>query len=131
MTTMNSYQQEVMRTAATSKDVDLQTCILGLGLTGEAGEAADLIKKAIGHGHGLDRAKLAKELGDVLWYVAALADIIGYPLELIAELNVEKLRARYPNGFSTEASKARVDVSLSASLAHMNPLIGMVEQKRF
>lgn len=81
-----------------------------LGLTGEAGEVADLLKKGIGHGHGVDASKVCKELGDVLWYVAALAQAHGLSLEEVAQANVEKLRARYPQGFSTEASKARVDV---------------------
>jgi len=79
--------------------------IWSLGLTGEAGEFADMMKKHHGHGHDLDRVKAAKELGDVLWYVAVLADSLGFNLDTIAQLNVEKLKARYKNGFTVEESK--------------------------
>lgn len=106
---LNEYQIEVGRTAATSKDPKLQACVLGLGIAGEAGETADLVKKHIGHGHPLDLDKLKKEIGDVLWYAAALAAHFGLTLEEVAQANVEKLRKRYPDGFSTEASLARVD----------------------
>ena len=83
----------------------------GLGIAGESGECADIIKKHIGHGHPLNVEKLKLELGDVLWYVAALAHLIDMPLSEIAQANLDKLRKRYPNGFSTEASIARVDVN--------------------
>lgn len=83
--------------------------VYALGLTGEAGEVADMIKKHVGHGHKRADDKLLLELGDVLWYIAALANVLGFDLEDVAEANVEKLRKRYPNGFSTEASLARVD----------------------
>ena len=83
--------------------------INALGIAGEAGEVADLVKKHVGHGHPLDRNKLAKELGDVLWYVAALAHDIGLDLSTVAALNVVKLRRRYPDGFSTERSINRVE----------------------
>lgn len=108
--TLNEYQRHVMRTAATSKQHDIQMCVLGLGIAGEAGECADLVKKIVGHGHPFTdevKGKLVKEIGDVLWYAAALADHIGVDLETVAELNVEKLKARYPNGFERERSLNR------------------------
>lgn len=80
-----------------------------LGVAGEAGEVADLIKKTFLHGHPLDDAKLKKELGDVLWYVTAIARDRGFTLADVAAANVEKLRARYPDGFTREASMARKD----------------------
>lgn len=80
-----------------------------LGLAGEAGEVADLLKKSLFHGHQVDPATLRKELGDVLWYIAALATMSGLTLEEIAAANIEKLRRRYPQGFSEAASRARVD----------------------
>lgn len=82
---------------------------LSLGLTGEAGEVADYVKKVVAHGHALDADKLAKELGDVLWYTAVMADAIGRSLEDIAAQNIVKLKARYPEGFSHERSLARQD----------------------
>lgn len=79
-----------------------------LGITGEAGEVADLIKKHIFHGHDLDTDALVKEIGDVCWYVALLCTAIGVDLESVMEKNIEKLKTRYPEGFSSEASINRV-----------------------
>jgi NTP pyrophosphatase (non-canonical NTP hydrolase) len=74
--------------------------VWSLGLAGEAGEFADMMKKYLGHGHKLDREAAAKELGDVLWYIAVLANSIGYNLDSIAQLNIKKLRERYAKGFT-------------------------------
>jgi NTP pyrophosphatase (non-canonical NTP hydrolase) len=79
---------------------DLDRLVFGLGLCGEAGEVAELLKKHHGHGKALDLARLGEELGDVLWYVAAIASAHGLDLRGIAAWNVEKLRARYPKGFT-------------------------------
>ena len=70
-----------------------------LGLAGEAGEVADLVKKGIYHQQGLDHNKLKKELGDVLWYVAALSRDLGFSLSEVMEANIEKLKARFPEGY--------------------------------
>lgn len=80
-----------------------------LGLTGESGEVADLIKKYLFHGHDLDKDELVKELGDVCWYVALLCHAIGVSLEEIMSRNIEKLKKRYPEGFSSEASINRTE----------------------
>lgn len=106
---LNDYQNEAMRTSPGNPGDRLTT--FALGIAGEAGECADLVKKHIGHGHPLDRDKLVKELGDVLWYVAGLAHEVGASLEQVAQANVEKLRLRYPNGFTTADSLARRDVA--------------------
>lgn len=100
----NTYQMAAMRTA---NEKCLNLANAGLGLTGEAGEAADIIKKHLFHGHELDKEALVKELGDVLWYVALAADLIGVKLADIMLLNVAKLRERYPDGFSEERSRNR------------------------
>lgn len=78
-----------------------------MGLNGEAGEAIDLMKKVQFQGHEFDREHMAKELGDIAWYLAVSADAIGYDLESILQMNVDKLRTRYPDGFSTEQSLHR------------------------
>ena len=67
----------------------------------------DLVKKHLSQGHPLDLEALAKELGDVAWYLAETAYVLGYPLEEIFRMNLEKLSARYPDGFSTERSLHR------------------------
>lgn len=102
--TLNQYQVEALRTIGSS---DLP--ILALGVAGEAGEIADIVKKELGHGHPRDAEKMAKEIGDVLWYLAALADEYGYSLAAIATMNIAKLKARYPQGFTVEGSINRVE----------------------
>lgn len=106
--TINEYQTAAMRTAQTDKfsanDLLLNSA---LGLCGESGEVADMIKKFRFQGHTLRRDHLAKELGDVAWYIAVGAYVIGYDLETILRMNKEKLEARYPDGFSSDRSLHR------------------------
>lgn len=104
MMTLDEYQESAVRTAAIYGSQNVRLAVFALGLAGEAGEAADDIKKVIGHGHDLDVDRVTKELGDVLWYIATLSDAIGVTLEHVAEVNVAKLRERYPTGFSKERS---------------------------
>ena len=73
-------------------------------MTGEAGEFADLVKKINFHGHTQDNDHLIKELGDVLWYIALGAEVIGTDLETVAQANINKLWNRYPNGFEEKRS---------------------------
>jgi NTP pyrophosphatase (non-canonical NTP hydrolase) len=81
----------------------------GLGIAGEAGEVADMLKKHLHHGHELDHEKLIRELGDVLWYIAALTHDIGADLSTVARVNVEKLLKRYPSGFRKADSINRTE----------------------
>lgn len=105
--TGNEYQRLAMRTA-TSKCHDMANA--ALGLTGEAGEVADEIKKFLFHGHPLNPEKVVKELGDVLWYVALMADLLNVSLDFVMEHNIEKLKRRYPDGFDPVRSVNREDV---------------------
>lgn len=75
-----------------------------LGLCGEAGEVADIIKKAEFQGHDLDKSRIAEELGDIAWYLAIAAEAIGSDLDSILQQNIDKLMARYPAGFDSERS---------------------------
>ena len=70
-----------------------------MGMAGEAGEACDDIKKAIFHDIGLDRSKIVKELGDILWYITAICTKLNIPLEIVMDRNIAKLEERYPDGF--------------------------------
>lgn len=101
---LKEYQELASRTAV--KDRSLKEALLevGLGCSGEAGEISDEIKKIYFHDHEINRDNLIKEAGDVLWYIARLASVLDTSLEEIAERNIEKLRNRYPNGFTTENS---------------------------
>lgn len=105
--TLNRYQVEALRTAASYPTDELTLAVHALGIAGESGEVADYLKKVVGHGHPLDVERVAKEIGDVLWYVALLADDIGLTLSDVATMNIDKLRSRYPEGFSTERSVNR------------------------
>ena len=105
---INEYQNEAMRTASGMNYENHSMLInAALGLCGESGEVADIVKKATFQGHELDVEHVAKELGDVAWYLAVGARAIGYDLETIMQMNVEKLRARYPDGFDTDKSQHR------------------------
>lgn len=108
--TLDEYQSHVLRT---SNDLPPKLSLLNwaLGLTGESGEFADLVKKHVFHEHDLDDDKAVKELGDILWYVARAAKTLGFSLSDVAQMNVDKLLARYPNGWSREDSIARVDTT--------------------
>ena len=107
--TLDEYQQLAARTIGTRTNSD-QLANMALGLAGEAGETADMLKKHLFHGKPLDVGEVIKELGDVMWYVAGMATTIGASLDDVAQRNVDKLRRRYPDGFSAEASAKRSDV---------------------
>lgn len=104
--TINEYQTAALRTAGTSNQLDLLLNGV-MGLNGEAGECIDIVKKHIFQDHELDKKHLAKELGDVAWYLAVTAYAIGYPLEDVLTLNIDKLRQRYPDGFDVGRSQHR------------------------
>ena len=75
-----------------------------MGLCGESGETIDIVKKHLFHGHELNKDKLTEELGDVAWYLAETCTALGVSLEQVMENNIEKLRRRYPEGFSSYRS---------------------------
>lgn len=110
---LNEYQRRSMRTAtpipADYPDASwlFQVSGFGLGIAGEAGEVADYLKKVIHHEHPLDRAKVKKELGDVLWYIQGIAARCGWTLEEVAQDNIDKLNTRYPNGWTAADSLNR------------------------
>ena len=105
--TINEYQKLAMTTL--NPELEQKDVLINgvMGLCGESGEVIDLVKKHLAQGHELDTEKMAKELGDVAWYLAETATAIGYPLEDIFQINIDKLKKRYPEGFSTEKSVNR------------------------
>lgn len=106
----NEYQEAAARTLNSEMGIKDALCMASMGLAGETGEVVDYIKKGLFHGHELEVVVAGKELGDILWYVAAVATILGLKLDEVANWNIDKLKVRYPHGFSIEASKVRVDV---------------------
>ena len=114
MLSANEYQELASRTLIAQPDAEysgdeIMLVWNALGLAGEAGEVADTIKKAVFHRHALDKDELIKELGDVLWYVAALCTKLDTPMGAVMQRNIDKLMKRYPDGYSSDASKARAD----------------------
>ena len=120
--TGNEYQAQAMRTndghaqdrladrilAGIMHKKDVAGLVNGLmGLTGEAGELTDLFKKWIFHNAPLDEEHAKKEVGDVLWYIAMICHSMGWDIDEIMQMNIDKLKARYPEGFDTEKSNHR------------------------
>lgn len=131
--TGNEYQKLAMKTMSTSstesltdaiykhdvchnKPIGTKTIDMGamieacLGLTGEAGEVSDCVKKWIFQGHKEDFLEIKKELADVMWYAALLCQAFAWDMDDIFDLSLEKINARYRDGFSEKASIERVDV---------------------
>ena len=105
--TVNEYQKQAMASLnreLTRKDILINSV---MGLCGESGEAIDIVKKHLFQGHELDREKLAKELGDIAWYLAEAATALDLPLEEIFQGNIDKLKKRYPQGFDAQRSRNR------------------------
>ena len=104
---INEYQKEAM--TLLNPDIPQREVLLNalMGLCGESGEAIDLLKKHLFQGHALDREKMIKELGDVAWYLAEAATGLGVDLSEVLQRNLDKLHARYPQGFDTQRSQHR------------------------
>lgn len=100
----NEYQKEALRTL--NPELNKRDVLINgvMGLCGEAGECIDIVKKHLAQGHALDREKLIKELGDVAWYLAETAYALDVDLESVLKGNLDKLRARYPEGFDAQQS---------------------------
>jgi NTP pyrophosphatase (non-canonical NTP hydrolase) len=104
---ITEYTEAAEKTRAKDLPPMEELAVLTLGLMGEAGEFAEHIKKHIGHGHDINPVLLQKELGDILWYWSQLHQYFGFDPRLTMGLNIEKLRRRYPGGFSSERSISR------------------------
>ena len=105
--TVNEYQELAMRTVNTEMSRRDMLINSVMGLCGESGEAIDIVKKWFAHGKELDREHLVKELGDVAWYLAEAATALDISLEKILAGNIEKLKKRYPDGFSCDRANNR------------------------
>ncbi len=105
---MNKYQLLSARTLNGLQvkpiEAELRLVNMVLGLAGESGEIADMVKKAVYHKHELDLGELVDELGDLLWYVSAICTLFNIDMDKVMERNIEKLKSRYPEGFTFEDS---------------------------
>jgi NTP pyrophosphatase (non-canonical NTP hydrolase) len=109
MEKFDSYQTATQRTAPTDWLKTERMCNAILGLCGEAGELANKYKKMQFHGHDFDHAVLIDEAGDCLWYISELCSAMNVPLSDCAYENIQKLKRRYPEGFTQEASRNRIE----------------------
>lgn len=108
MRTNDGYCMMRLKNALDTPFVDLgETINASLGLSGEVGELNDLLKKAIFHGHPIETDHVKKEIGDIMWYIALMCESFGFDMCEIAQLNIDKLKARYPMGFNVEQSLHR------------------------
>lgn len=101
---VNQYQVAALRTASGMSEEYPRILNGVLGLVGESGECVDMVKKHLFQGHELDKEHMVKELGDVAWYLAISAHALGYDLETILKMNIDKLMSRYPDGFDCDKS---------------------------
>lgn len=98
------YQKLAMKTlnpSLTKKDMLVNGV---MGLNGESGEVIDIVKKHMFQGHELDKDKIKKELGDVMWYVAEVCEALDLSLDEVMEGNIEKLAKRFKDGFTANES---------------------------
>lgn len=103
----NEYQKLAMRTCAIPyEDTDGKLYHAVLGLASEAGEVAGILQKLY-QGHAFDVEHMKKELGDCLWMIAEACDALGFGMDDVMQLNIDKLRARYPEGFDSDHSLHR------------------------
>lgn len=108
---MKANEYQILAISSMNKDLTKKDMLINsmMGLNGEAGEAIDLVKKHLFHGHELNKEALIKELGDIAWYLAEAAYALDTDLETVLKLNIEKLKKRYPNGFEVSKSINRVE----------------------
>ena len=93
------YLHGVTRTMNARLTLQEHLLIGALGLCGESGEVADLVKKALAHETTIDSGRLQEEVSDVLWYVALICKVQGWILEDLMQANIAKLQQRYPEGW--------------------------------
>lgn len=103
----NIYQALAARTISCKNSVDMLYHALH-GMVGEVGEIHSLFQKEY-QGHKIDTEHLKKETGDLLWFIAELCTSQNWELEEVMNLNIEKLKARYPKGFEAERSLHRAE----------------------
>ena len=106
---IKKFQKETQRTLNyLSSDKD-RLGELGMGLSGEVGELVNIIKKKIYHHHNVDIKDIKEEMGDILWYLSNIANEYNIGLDEVMGGNIEKLKKRYPDGYTQEDSVNRKD----------------------
>jgi NTP pyrophosphatase (non-canonical NTP hydrolase) len=106
------YEEQSSRTMAPSVHLEafkIDTLHGIIGVSTEAGELLDAVKKGLFYGRKPDMTNVREEIGDVMWYLMAILRAEGWDLEDIMQENIDKLKLRYPEQFTTEHSKMRLD----------------------
>ena len=106
---LDVFQEEALRSMRSDLPYEAICSNMCMGLAGETGETIDIFKKHIYQGKDLDINDVIEEIGDILWYIANLCNVNKITMKECMESNVEKLRKRYPNGFSIKDALERVD----------------------
>lgn len=101
------YQEKAKRTLNILPTIEQDQIHMLLGLASEVGELQDAYKKHLAYGKDLDLVNVKEELGDVLWYIANMCTILDVNLESVANTNINKLQARYPDKFSNKCATVR------------------------
>jgi len=108
---LKNYQEFVKSVTKDFSDKEKEIMTWGLGISGEAGDVAGCIKKTYSHGND-QKPGIKENLGDTLWYIAAICNFYGWKMEDIFNENVDKLKKRYSSGAFTEqdaAKRERID----------------------
>ena len=106
---LDVFQEEALRSMRNDLPYEAICSNMCMGLAGETGETVDIFKKHIYQGKDLDINDAIEEIGDILWYIAKLCNVNKITMKECMESNVEKLRKRYPNGFSIKDALERAD----------------------
>ncbi len=106
--TINEYQKLAERTINRDLSPETQAIHALHGMVGEIGEIHSIYQKTF-QGHEFNEEELRKELGDLMWFIAEYCTAMGWDMEDVAEQNISKLKKRYPEGFSEEASVNRTE----------------------
>ena len=106
---LDVFQEEALRCMRSDLPYEAICSNMCMGLAGETGETIDIFKKHIYQGKDLDINDVIEEIGDILWYIANLCNVNKITMKECMESNVEKLRKRYPNGFSIKDALERAD----------------------
>jgi NTP pyrophosphatase (non-canonical NTP hydrolase) len=118
---MKDYIENACKTESVIDQANVNTRILhaGMGLVTEAGELMDALKRHTYYGKEMDLVNVKEECGDIMWYLAILFDELGTSFEEVAETNIKKLSARYPDKFDSKRAIER-DLETERAILEMN-----------
>jgi len=102
---LKEYQELAKLTAKKFDNPELEISTWGLGVTGEAGDIASCIKKTFAHKNEVVKEGIKENIGDMFWYSAMICNFFNWNMEEILQQNIEKLKKRYPQGFTIEDAR--------------------------